>query len=72
MHDKDQVGITFKAHFARAATQADGALRISFDLDQNDSQALVDIMKYQNHVFQVALIPEPNMDAYKDIDGGPW
>lgn len=63
----EECGITFKAHFARFATQADGAVRLSLDLSPSEVNAVLRVLSFKDRVFQVAMIPEP-----KDIGGGPW
>jgi hypothetical protein len=65
--NQTEVGITFKAHFARFATQADGALRVSFDLSPNEAQSVLKLLKVQGQSLQVAIIPEPKQEEKKAV-----
>jgi hypothetical protein len=56
----DEIGITFKAHFARFATQADGAVRLSLDLSPLEAMQAVKLLQMKDSAFQVALVPLPN------------
>lgn len=66
------ITISFKAHLARFGSLVDGAVRVSFDLAPHDTQALVDLSKYQSHVFNVVVVPEPNKAQETRSNKGPW
>lgn len=66
--ESSDIGITFRAHFARFATQVDGAIRLSLDLSPHESIAVLKILGLKDRVFQVAMIAEPKK---KEIHG-PW
>lgn len=63
--------VTFKAHFARFATQADGAVRVSFDIAPYEARAVVDLLALKEHVLQVACVPIANESITQTIRG-PW
>lgn len=53
--------ITFQATFFKATTTVDGALRISLDIPETQAQAIVELIKYQKRVLEVAIIPHPEV-----------
>lgn len=67
-NESDPVGITFKAHFARLSTLADGGVRVSFDISLSELTEAVKLPKLGQRVLQVAIIPEPVESEAR----GPW
>lgn len=51
--------ITFQAIFNKAQTVIDGSLRISLDLTPDQAQAMVDLIRLQGRILEVAIIPHP-------------
>ena len=59
MHDTDQIGITFKASFAKLSTLSDGGIRIAFDISLSELQSALKLPSLRDRVLQVAIVPEP-------------
>jgi hypothetical protein len=59
MNDTDSDHINFKAIFNNARTVIDGGLRISLDLTPDQAQAMVDLIRLQGRILEVAIIPHP-------------
>ena len=51
--------ISFQAIFSKATTIIDGSLRISLDLTPDQAQAMVDLIRLQGRILEVAIIPHP-------------
>lgn len=51
--------VTFQAIFNKAQTVIDGSLRISLDLTPDQAQAMVDLIRLQGRILEVAIIPHP-------------
>lgn len=51
--------VTFQAIFYKAQTVVDGSLRISLDLSPDQAQSMVDLIKLQGRILEVAIIPHP-------------
>jgi hypothetical protein len=51
--------ITFQAYFNKATTVIDGGIRVSFDLSQDQAQAMIELIRLQGKLLQIAVIPVP-------------
>lgn len=51
--------ISFQAIFNKATTVIDGSLRISLDLTPDQAQAMVDLIRLQGRILEVAIVPHP-------------
>jgi hypothetical protein len=51
--------VSFQAIFYKAQTVVDGSLRISLDLSPDQAQSMVDLIKLQGRILEVAIIPHP-------------
>jgi hypothetical protein len=51
--------ITFQAIFHKAQTVVDGGLRLSLDLSPDQAQAMVNLIKLQGRILEVAIIAHP-------------
>lgn len=51
--------ISFQAIFHKAQTVVDGGLRLSLDLSPDQAQAMVDLIKLQGRILEVAIIAHP-------------
>jgi len=74
MNDTDSKHLTFQAVFNKAQTVIDGSLRISLDLTPDQAQAMVDLIRLQGRILEVAIIPHPkaskeSSDWIGDING---
>lgn len=56
--------ISFQAIFYKAQTVIDGGLRISLDLSPDQAQAMVDLIKLQGRILEVAIIAHPKGANY--------
>lgn len=64
----EEIGITFKAHFAKLTTLADGSIRLALDLSPIEFMEAAKVVTMQGRTFQVALVPEPKQASSR----GPW
>jgi hypothetical protein len=56
--------VSFQAIFYKAQTVVDGSLRISLDLSPDQAQSMVDLIKLQGRILEVAIIPHPKDNDY--------
>lgn len=56
--------ISFQAIFHKAQTVVDGGLRLSLDLSPDQAQAMVDLIKLQGRILEVAIIAHPKDSDY--------
>jgi hypothetical protein len=59
MKNADSEHISFQAIFNKATTVIDGSLRISLDLTPDQAQAMVDLIRLQGRILEVAIVPHP-------------
>lgn len=52
-------GITFQAIFIKAQTTADGGWRVTFDVDNSQSQNVNILSQLRDTLLQIAVIPLP-------------
>jgi len=54
---KDDIGITFLGTFFKASTLIDGGWRISFDVDSNQANKIVQLSTIKDSLLQFAIVP---------------
>lgn len=59
-----QDSITFQAIFYKAQTVIDGGIRISLDISPDQAQAMVELIKLQGRILEVAIVPHPKESDY--------
>lgn len=69
MNDSDSKHVTFQAVFNKAQTVIDGGLRISFDLSPDQAQAMIDLIRLQGRVLEVAIVPHPDLNKDSAFEG---
>lgn len=62
--DMTQDSITFQAIFYKAQTVIDGGIRISLDISPDQAQAMVELIKLQGRILEVAIVPHPKESDY--------
>jgi len=59
MNHTESNHIAFQAIFSKATTIIDGSIRISLDLTPDQAQAMIDLIRLQGRILEVAIVPHP-------------